>query len=229
MPVPRRKWLRAGRKQKRGIEFQVMKATAKTISTVIILVFCSGCGTFISGFNSNPNRVYGGVRQDVRATGDGYAYMIIDAPFSFVADTLLLPFDLYRLSEMPPSVDPLKGWNSWTSWDEEPHPAIYGGPQHILVNPAQPVKHSPLDKTVTDDYQSFIQKLKFQHGPESEDFGVYGGSIVFFEDRTGQHAVKIVIPCNNLDDSVTYILIYDKSDIRRKVIKYKYFKPPSFG
>jgi uncharacterized protein YceK len=212
-----------------------VKAKAQAIFTVIVLTFfCAGCGTVGTGFDPNSNRVYGGVRQDCHLIvhpdfPTEPIFFVVDVPFSFAADTIFLPFDLYHLTEMPPSPDPLKDWKSWSRWDEEPHPASYGFHGTILVERARPVTHSPLDKAVTDDYQNFIKKLKFRHGPESKDFGAYGGSIVFFEDGTGQHAVKIVIPCDNLDDSVTYILIYDKSDVRRNVIKYKYFKPPSFG
>jgi uncharacterized protein YceK len=201
-----------------------MKKQTSAVYTAAVLACCSGCGSLgTHGFDPNSNLVYGGVRQDAHQIGDGGGWFIIDVPFSFAADTLFLPFDLYHLTEMPPSVDPLKDWKSWSQWDEESHPAIFGGPAKRLVNPAYPATHSPLDQAIKDDYENFIKGKNFRYGPE------YGGSIDFFEDGTGKHAVKIVRAIDDGRDSVTYILIYDKSDVRIKVIKYKWFKAPSLG
>jgi hypothetical protein len=70
--------------------------------------------------------------------------------------------------------------------------------------------HEP-DQTITNDYQDYIQKLP----PEERK---YAGGIQYFEDGTGQHAVKIEIGLNGT--WWQHVLIYDKNDKRIKVIKY---------
>jgi|GEM_PF-238771 len=103
----------------------------RNVFVIVVLVFCSGCGTIKS---DPPSRVYGGVREDGDAIASGYVYYIIDVPFSFATDTLLLPFSLYHLITEPPSPgDPLVGWK--------------------LLGFESP------NKAITDDYQDYIQKL----------------------------------------------------------------------
>ena len=68
------------------------------------------------------------------------------------------------------------------------------------------------DQAITNDYQDYIQKLP----PKGKDFV---GSVIFFEDGTGQHAIDIGIGVNGR--WWRHILIYDKENNRIKVIKYK--------
>ena len=84
--------------------------------------------------------------------------------------------------------DPLAGWKVLFSRDYE-----------------------KFDKAITDDYQDYIQKL-----PPKERNGV--GPISYFEDGTGQHAVRIEIAINGTDWA--HVLIYDKNNKRIKVIKF---------
>ena len=162
-----------------------MKAKASVILTIIVLAFCSGCGTVSTGFERNPYPVYGGVRQDAHIIGGGGAgpIFIIDVPFSFAADTLLLPLGLYDLTLLPPAVDPLKDWKSISS---------------------QP------DNAITVDYQNYLQK----HQP---GYFVMDG-VSFYEDGTGQHAVKITVGREGY--YTVYIFIYDKSNVRTKIIRW---------
>ncbi len=112
----------------------------------------------------------------------------------------------------PPKLDPLAGWDSWSPYDEESHPADYGFHGTILVQRAQPATHSPLDKAIKDDYQNYLQK----HEPHYFSFGP-----TFYEDGIGQHAVKVQI--GNWDHELLfYIFIYDKSNTRTKVMKFFY-------
>jgi hypothetical protein len=67
------------------------------------------------------------------------------------------------------------------------------------------------NKTITDDYKNYIQKLS----PEERKF-IAG--IEFFEDGTGQHAVKITIGLNHIN--WRHVLIYDKDNKRINTIKY---------
>jgi hypothetical protein len=68
------------------------------------------------------------------------------------------------------------------------------------------------NKAITDDYKSYIQKLS----PEERK---YMGPYEFFEDATGQHAVRIETDING-NQAWYHILIYDKDSKRIKVIKY---------
>jgi hypothetical protein len=121
-------------------------------------------------------------------------------------------FIVYNIyGKWPPAADPLKGWNSWCQWDEESHPAIFGFHGTILVNPPQPAKHSPLDKAIKDNYQNYLQK----HGCIPIE------TPSFYEDGTGQHAVKVQIETMDRD-LIVYIFIYDRSNSRTKAMKFFY-------
>jgi hypothetical protein len=69
----------------------------------------------------------------------------------------------------------------------------------------------PSDQIIEKDYQDYIQKL-----PPKERTSA--GPIFYFEDGTGQQAVKIEIGVNGT--SWVHVLIYDKDNKRIKVIKY---------
>jgi hypothetical protein len=67
------------------------------------------------------------------------------------------------------------------------------------------------NKAISDDYKDYIQKLS----PEERKFMAY---TEFFEDGTGQHAIKITIGLNHTN--WRHVLIYDKDNKRIKTIKY---------
>jgi hypothetical protein len=67
------------------------------------------------------------------------------------------------------------------------------------------------NKAITDDYKAYIQTLS----PEERK---YLGTIFYFEDGTGQHAVRIEIGLSGT--WWEHVLIYDKDDKRIKTIKY---------
>ena len=114
------------------------------------------------------------------------------------------------MAKWPPAVDPLKGWNSWVEYGEESHPAMYGYHGTILVQRAQPARHSPLDKAIKDDFQGYLQK----HEPGY--FSVEGAS--FYEDGTGQHAVKMDVGRNG--SYTIYIFMYDKHNARIRIMRF---------
>lgn len=70
-----------------------------------------------------------------------------------------------------------------------------------------------LDQSIINDYQNYIQNLSSE---EKQNLGPYPAS--FFEDGTGQHAVRIEIGINGT--SWEHVLIYDKNNKRIKTIKY---------
>jgi hypothetical protein len=73
-----------------------------------------------------------------------------------------------------------------------------------------------LDQSIVNDYQNYIQKLS----PEEKKYlGPYPAS--FFEDGTGQHAVRIETDIDG-KDCWYHILFYDKDNKRVKVVKYFY-------
>ncbi|HEV2692416.1 MAG TPA: hypothetical protein VG347_05925 [Verrucomicrobiae bacterium] len=99
------------------------------------------------------------------------------------------------MAKWPPAVDPLQGWTGWT--EEDPaHPAM----SRVAV---QPVKHSPLAQTIKNDYQNYLK----QHGCDPVD------APLFYEDGTGQHAVKVEVE-NDQHDIIVYIFTYDKANHR---------------
>ena len=94
----------------------------KYFSKIVILSACliSGCGT-IDTLNMNshgagkcdPVYVYSGLRTDISATGqcisDKFTYslypciLITDIPFSLIADTIVLPYTIYKGATVEPS------------------------------------------------------------------------------------------------------------------------------
>src|SRR5258706_11532815 len=114
------------------------------------------------------------------------------------------------MAKSPPTVVPLTGWKSWNSYDEESHPEIYGYHGTILVQKAEPAAHTPLTKAIKDDYQNYLGK---------DEPGYYTMEVLFFEDGTGQHAVRVQTYTRDRD-SFYYVFIYDKSNSRVKVLKY---------
>jgi hypothetical protein len=70
--------------------------------------------------------------------------------------------------------------------------------------------HLDNNKIITDDYKSYIQTLS----PEEKK---RLGTIFFYEDEAGQHAVEITIGLNGT--WWRHILIYDKDNKRIKTIK----------
>ena len=68
-----------------------------------------------------------------------------------------------------------------------------------------------LNQSIKDDYNAYIKAL-----PSDERNGI--GPIQFFEDGTGQHAVRIEIAQNGTDWA--HVLIYDKDNKRVRVVKF---------
>src|ERR1700759_1919741 len=86
-------------------------------------------------------------------------------------------------AKWPPTVDPLKDWSSWNSIDEETHRTT----------------HTPIAKEITDDYQTYL-------GKDEPGYGAM--EVLFYEDGTGQHAVRVQTYTRDRD-SYYYIFIYD--------------------
>ena len=165
------------------------------------LVLCSGCGSFYGRMYGRPNGVYSGVRADTWLAFQGqpkHPLFIIDYPFSAVADTLLLPVDLWP--ESPPR-EPLKGWTfkPFPGWETPP----YGH------------NTNHLDQTIVDDYEGFIKEKKL----------FLSGAITgFYEDGTGQHAVQFEAFPPSENATWQYVLIYDKENKRIKTIRCNYHR-----
>lgn len=67
------------------------------------------------------------------------------------------------------------------------------------------------NKTIVDDYQKYIGTLS-----QKEQESIV--SIDFYEDMTGQHAVRLITLLGG--SYVDHVLIYDNGNKRIKVIKY---------
>jgi hypothetical protein len=84
------------------------------------------------------------------------------------------------------------------------HPDPLAGWHRASKNPDQPI---------VNDYQDYIQHLSPK---EKNNLGPSPAS--YFEDGTGQHAIRIKIGINGKEWE--HILIYDKDNKRIRVIKY---------
>ena len=77
-------------------------------------------------------------------------------------------------------------------------------------------------KAITDDVQNYVNKLPVDHGPDYDPvtrrwcYWIFG--VTLFEDGTGQHAVKIQI--NRVNHDENFVLIYNKSNVRIKTIRF---------
>jgi hypothetical protein len=70
------------------------------------------------------------------------------------------------------------------------------------------------NKAINDDYHAYINQLS----PKETK---YMGPTFYYEDGTGQHAVRIETDINGTD-CWYHILFYDKENRRTKVAKYFY-------
>jgi len=171
----------------------------------LLATFVSGCGTLSN--QEGDRKPYGGVVNIYRAATfkdppHGLTcgpLFFLDMPFSFVGDTLLLPFDAYYRHQVrvyqesprrfPPDPDPLAGW-----------------------------KHTPdvqPDPVIVADYESYIEQLPQD---QRKVLIVNPYMVRVFEDGKGAHAMEIRLLLK--DTEWKHVLIYDESNRRVKVMKY---------
>jgi uncharacterized protein YceK len=68
--------------------------------SLLFLILVQGCGTLIShsdagALSPGAGRLYRGVQYDGKYVGGAFGLAVMcDVPFSFVADTLMIPFDV---------------------------------------------------------------------------------------------------------------------------------------
>ena len=98
-------------------------------------------------------------------------------------------------------------WGWWYS-TSKPTPDPLARWHFSLQNP---------DQVIEKDYHDYIQNLP----PNQKG---YVDTTHFFEDGTGQHAIRIEVFEGNKNASWQHVLIYDKDDKRIKVIRYYYGK-----
>ena len=85
----------------------MVMSNSRRVLCLLLALSCSGCGTFnmLNSDKSDPPFVYSGTRLDLYAINGGCCsqdrfgaqppgYPAVDLPFSFLLDTLLLPFSL---------------------------------------------------------------------------------------------------------------------------------------
>jgi hypothetical protein len=94
--------------------------------------------------------------------------------------------------------DPLTGW-TFRTFDE--------------FLPSAYQQHYHLEKSVTDDYETFIK---------TNNLKTFGPITGFFEDGTGQRAVEFEAFPGEPNASWNYVLIYNKENKRIRVIRYGY-------
>lgn len=180
----------------------------------LLLLTCSGAslvGCTSLNVHSEVDRdpyLYPGVREDFgrlpRVWSGPFGpvlvwYYVVDTPFSFVSDTLYLPFDAYyqhqvnayqeSLKRFPPDPDPLAAWKRTP--DLQPDPAIVA------------------------DYESYFEQLPQD---QRQVLIVNPYMVRLFEDGKGAHAMEIRLYLKHTEWK--YVLIYDDSNKRVEVLKY---------
>ncbi len=79
-----------------------MKKRLLIIFSVSILV-STGCSSIKSRSDGTQSGLYPGVKADLDGSSESSAASILDLPFSFALDTVLLPFDLLRGKDDKPA------------------------------------------------------------------------------------------------------------------------------
>jgi hypothetical protein len=114
---------------------------------------------------------------------------------------------LWLITPQPQPITPLPsmliGWKEHNATIDPPNQTNFLSGQIYHIN-----------KAILDDYKEFIEQQKTKHP------SLYVTEIDFYEDETGQHAVKLVIEIE-MQVYVDYYLIYDKFDTRFQKIEGK--------
>lgn len=187
------------------------------LSALIVLApGCSSILTRMAAPNSNP--IYAGVRTDANLAMNKdierkhtafLALVAIDVPLSFTFDTVALPFDLYKLTQIRPSTSPLKDWTEIPAANVD-----LDGPQNC-----------PLQGTALINLKSFIKNEKLNYGPSAKATTPPDHSIQFisfYSKGSGQHAVEMLVPLGVHQEGFNvYILFFNESGEITKTMKYK--------
>ncbi len=101
--------------------------------------------------------------------------------------------------------NPVAGWTC--------HDANLDPPNQLMSASYEPpgwIYH--VDQTIIDDSQAYMQKLK----AKDQDLNV--DEVDYYEDGTGRHAVRFTLE-SDLQEYAEYYLIYDRNNVRTKVVK----------
>lgn len=106
--------------------------------------------------------------------------------------------------------DPVKGWKAHSANFDPPNRTNYHNyPNSWYYRPDQIYQ---IDQSIIEDHRNFVEELKEKY-PH-----VWVVEIYYYEDGTGQHAVKLRIE-TEMRDYKEFYLMYDKANVRTKVIK----------
>ena len=186
-----------GGKMNLPFKFTQLLRASGCLGLAASLLLVTGCGSVNAHpYFPSPIKVYPGVIFDGgEAFSGGNPVWIIDMPFSFALDTLLLPFDLWPEFA---SQEPLKGWT------------------FVPFPPSRTLKAgsstNQLDQTVVDDYTAFIKEKKLYVDLVYDIRG-------FYEDGAGRRAVQFEAFPPDQNASFLYVLIYDKNNKRVRAIR----------
>ena len=175
------------------------------------LTLCTGCKSLVGRMyhRTGPQDVYNGVRLDFVEIGHGDGWMILDLPFSFVCDTLLLPYDL---TGPLPYANPLQGWKGVGFWTSSPPNRPDQGPAYVVLTWASSPRRRP-HQAITDDVLNYIRTQKLPANVNAS----------FWENGTGHHAVRIIV--TDRGKQTDYVLFYNEQNVRIKRLKLKYARP----
>ena len=122
---------------------------------------------------------------------------------------------------MPDATDQLGGWKCLHAYDPAKSPGVTSDLDEYLRRDY---------KSISDDSEDFIKKLKESHGITDEwnpDKFLTVQNAKFYEDGTGCHAVMYLIDIKTrwTDRLYVYVLKYDKFNKRTKVTKRETSNP----
>jgi hypothetical protein len=111
------------------------------------------------------------------------------------------------------TTDPIEGWKAVTPI------GVKVGEMSATVDPI------PGYKAISDDLRNYVNtKLPVDHLPDYCGGGTrrwcyWMSDTTLFEDGAGQHAVKFKV--NRVNHDEVFVLIYDKSNVRIKTIRFR--------
>jgi uncharacterized protein YceK len=171
----------------------------------------------LHAFGPEGSPVYRGAKHDCRLIAEDDLGTLpkiaigADLPFSFIADTLFLPFDIFEYR-----AGPLRKQE------------LFPRRTNLIVTGVGDVKDSQFcpNKSTIDDYQGYIRSNKLNSVTDvlycQEGTIRYEGNRQILENRTGWHAIVFTVQGSEYRKYTDYVLEYNKFDIRTKVRKKRW-------
>lgn len=190
-------------------------------SLIVCPLFLTGCGSLINAFTTEDKGIYGGVRWDLKTmvnppSKECLPYLpmlVVDLPFSFTFDTLVVGEQIYRDLSDGPSVDPLKDWKMIP-------------PEQNFREDKCLAKSFPFEDAIRDDVVAYLNQKAVSYAWDRETLTLKANftGLSFREDGHGNRAVRIALPWKSDEDDMRIItLIYDSQGHRTQTLTWRRF------